>query len=190
MTLLLRVGHDLGPFHPAPGVGPRHHVLRVGWTTPKLDGAERTAWVRALGPPDPDTDPAVLDDLVARGLVARVADTAAARADFARGHRVQPLGSGTLATEDGGRVLGTWARPAATVDPEAFDIWAWAHLFPTLEAAAAGLAGASAVADTGSGEPPTSAAVLDRLVERLPELLAAELLYLDVPRDADDEPRP
>ncbi|SSC23032.1 Hypothetical protein KLENKIAIHU_1630, partial [Klenkia terrae] len=191
VTLLLRVGHALGPFHPAPGESARHHVVRIGWETPKLVGeAERTAWEHALGHPDPGTDPAVVDALVARGLVARVDDTREARIAFARAHRVQPLGMGTLATEDGGRVLGTWSRPSATTDPEAFDIWAWAHLFPTLEAAAAGLAGASSVADTGGPQPPTGDAVLDRLLDRLPELLAAELVYLDVPRDAVAEPRP
>ncbi|SDP52402.1 hypothetical protein SAMN05660199_04128 [Klenkia soli] len=190
MTLLLRVGHALGPFHPAPGEFARHHVVRVGWETPKLVGeVERSAWERALGRPDPGTDPAVLDALVARGLVARVADSREARLAFARTHRVQPLGAGTLPTDDGGRVLGTWSRPGADADPEAFDIWAWAHLFPTLEAAAAGLAGASSIA-AGGPQPPTGDAVLDRLLERLPELMAAELLYLDLPRDAVDEPRP
>ena len=191
MTLLLRVGHALGPFHPAPGEPARHHLVRVGWSTPALVGeVERRTWEQAVGAPDPTVDPTVLDGLVARGLVARVADDRGSRIAFARGHRVQPLGSGTLSTEDGGRVLGTWARPVAAVDAEAFDIWTWAHLFPTLEAAAAGLAGASAIADTGTAEPPTGDAVLDRLLVRLPELLAADLLYLDVPRDAADEARP
>ncbi|MCO7221993.1 hypothetical protein [Klenkia sp. PcliD-1-E] len=179
MTLLLRVGHALGPFHPAPGAPARHHVVRVGWGTPKLQGeVERTTWELALGAPGDALDPQVVDALVGRGLLVRVEDTPGARRTFARAHRVQPLGLGTLAGEDGARVVGTWVSPTATLDPEAFDIWAWAHLFPDLAAAAAGLAGASAVPGDDAD------AVLERLVTRLPELLAAGVLYLDVPRDA------
>jgi len=178
VTLLLRVGHALGPFHPAVGAFARHHVVRVGWENPNLTGeVERATWELALGHPTEDLDPALVDDLVRRRLVARVEETPEGRRAFARAHRVQPFGVGTVPTDDGGRVVGTWTRPAAALDPEAFDIWAWAHLFPDLAAAAAGLAGASAVA----GDDPD--AVLDRLVARLPELLAAEVLYLDVPRD-------
>ncbi|SDF98183.1 hypothetical protein [Klenkia brasiliensis] len=183
MTLLLRVGHALGPFHPAPGAFARHHVVRVGWATPKLHGeVERSTWELAVGEPGDARNPAVVDALVGRGLLVRVEDTPEARGAFARAHRVQPLGLGTLGGEDGGRVVGTWVAPVATLDPEAFDIWAWAHLFPDLAAAAAGLAGASAVA----GDDPD--AVLERLVARLPELLAAGVLYLDVPRDAGSGP--
>ncbi|SCX45776.1 hypothetical protein SAMN03159343_1666 [Klenkia marina] len=178
MTLLLRVGHAMGPFYPSIGAFARHHVVRVGWDTPKLVGeVERVTWELAVGHPTADLDPALVDDLVARGLLVRVEETPEGRLAFARAHRVQPLGVGTLPTDDGGRVVGTWMSPVAELDPEAFDIWAWAHLFPDLDAAATGLTGASAI----PGDDP--AAVLDRLVHRLPELLAAEVLYLDVPRD-------
>ena len=187
MTLLLRVGHALGPFNPSVGAIARHHVVRVGWDTPKLHGeVERTTWEMALGHPTAELDPAVVDDLVARGLLVRVEETPEGRWAFARAHRVQPYGVGTLITEDGGRMVGTWSSPVATLDPEAFDIWAWAHLFPDLAAAAEGLAGASAIAveDPDDDAPaPSAETVLDRLVHRLPELLAAEVLYLDVPRD-------
>lgn len=184
MTLLLRVGQALGPFHPAVGAFARHHVVRVGWENPNLVGeVERATWELAVGHPTEDLDQAVVDDLVRRRLVVRVEETPEGRRAFARTHRVQPYGVGTLATDDGGRVVGTWSSPVTALDPEAFDIWAWAHLFPDLEAAATGLAGATALA---ADEPE---AALDRLVRRLPELLAAEVLYLDVRRD-DVPPAP
>jgi hypothetical protein len=201
--LVFPLGHPMGPFHPSPGAPPSYWVVRLGWDSPLLhDRATADVWALAHGLPDrvhgtpwtrsvcrsialeagvPDLDRR-LDGLVARGLVAEVAPGTPAAEQFARTHRVQSLLLGLGAQPDAPGVdgIGLLGRPPlARVRPDTYEAWQWAHLWPTLFDAAAGLADMAAQAPGATAEETDPAAVLHRLLSQLHTLLSGNAVYLD-----------
>ncbi|MFQ1002000.1 hypothetical protein [Modestobacter sp. SSW1-42] len=201
--LVLPLGHPMGPFHQHRGAPPSYWVVRLGWDSPLLqDRATADVWALAHGLPDrvhgtPWTRSAVraaaleagiadlderLDGLVARGLVAEVAPGTPAAEQFARTHRVQSLLLGLGAQPDAPGVdgIGLLGRPPlARVRPDTYEFWQWAHLWPTLFEAAAGLAEMAAQAPGAAAEDTDPAAVLDRAFRQLHTLLSGNAVYLD-----------
>ena len=201
--LVLPLGHPMGPFHQHRDEPASYWVVRLGWDSPLLpdretaqvwqlahgvpDQVHATPWTRTAlrtaargaGVADPD---AVLDALLDRGLVAELQPGTAAAAEFAATHRVQSLllGLGEPADGRGGDGIGLLGSPPlARVSPDTYEFWQWAHLWPTLADAAAGLAEMAAAAP---GRPPADAdpaAVLDRVFRRLHTLLCGHAVYLD-----------
>jgi hypothetical protein len=91
-SLVFPVGHYMGPFHPSRNGPAKHHIVRVGWETPKLpDEGHVDIWALAHGLPTreavrwtrraiieaadeagmPDAT-AILDNLAGLGLIAEV----------------------------------------------------------------------------------------------------------------------
>jgi hypothetical protein len=200
--LVFPLGHPMGPFHQHRGQPPSYWVVRLGWDSPLLpdrttadvwalahgmpDRVHGTAWTRKAiraaadeaGVPDCDT---VLDTLIERGLVAEFAPGTEAAAEFAATHRVQSLllGLGELPDRPGVDGIGLLGMPAlARVRADTYEFWQWAHLWPTLTDAAAGLA---EMATQGPHEPAQAdpAVVLDRLFRELHTLLSGHAVYLD-----------
>ena len=201
--LVLPLGHAMGPFHQHRGAPPAYWVVRLGWDSPLLpdrDSAEvwqlahgvpdqvhGTPWTRtalrtaarAAGVGDPD---AVLDQLLARGLVAELLPGTAAADEFAGTHRVQSLllGLGAPADGRGGDGIGLLGSPPlARVAPPTYEFWQWAHLWPTLADAAEGLAEMAAAAPGRTAAEADPAAVLDRAFRQLHTLLCGHAVYLD-----------
>ena len=70
--------------------------------------------------------------------------------------------------------------PAVNVDPRVFEIWQWAHLWPSLWAACEGLAW---VADETEDALPDDAdpdVVLDSVLEAMRTLISRNAVYLDL----------
>ena len=188
--MLLPVGQALGPFHPARGAAARHHVVRVGWDTPKLTGdREVQTWQAAHRVERSALDPDVVAGLLARGLLVEVTRTPTGLEEFARRHRVQVQLLGQADVDDRHPVGLLGSAPVALLDDETFEFWAWGHLFADLWAAAQGLAsvteqtgtrplGAPGLPDPASGPGD----LLDRIVADLPRLIDRGVLYLDVRR--------
>ena len=201
--LVLPLGHPMGPFHSHRDTPPSYWVVRLGWDSPLLpdrdtaevwqlahglpDQVHATPWTRtalrgaarAAGVADPD---AVLDQLIGRGLVAELVPGTAAAAEFAATHRVQSLllGLGELPDGRGGDGIGLLGSPPlARVGALTYEFWQWAHLWPTLAEAAAGLAEMAAAAPGHSPADADPAAVLDRTFRELHTLLCGHAVYLD-----------
>jgi hypothetical protein len=212
-ALVFPLGHPMGPFHQHRGAPPSYWVVRLGWDSPLLpDRATADVWALAHGMPDrvhatPWTRAAVraaaleaeisdlddrLDTLIARGLVAEVAPGTPEAEEFARTHRVQSLllGLGALPDSPGVDGIGLLGRPPlARVRPDTYEFWQWAHLWPTLSDAAAGLAEMAAQAPGATREETDPAAVLERLFRQLHTLLSGNAVYLDRSLDVADAAR-
>lgn len=202
--LIFPVGHYLGPFHPKRNQPPRHHIVRVGWDTPKLtDEAHVDIWALAHGLPDrvdavrwtrqaildaaqdagmPDAA-VILDDLAGLGLITEVHTGTDQALDFAKGHRMQSLliGLGNSPEDpvlDGIGLAGM--APILKVRPRVFQVWQWAHLWPTVWAACEGLA--FVAGETGAGRPEDTdpVTVLDFMLEALRTLVSRNAAYLDL----------
>ncbi len=199
--LVFPVGHYMGPFHPTQGAPAKHHIVRIGWNTPKLrDEAHFNIWALAHGMPsrlgtvpwtrqvliETATEaevPAaaeILDSLEALGLIVAVAPGSDGAREFAAAYRVRPLliGLGNTADDqvlDGIGLPGI--PPLLKVRPRIFEIWQWAHLWPSIWAACEGFASVAGQAQDADAEP---AAILDFMLEALRTLIAHNAVYLDV----------
>lgn len=201
--VLFPVGHYLGPFHPAPGAPADYHLVRVGWDSPHLPDETHvdvwglvhglparigsTAWTREAvcgaaeeaGVADPDQ---VIDHLIELGVVAEVTPGSPSAVGFARTHRVQSLLVGLGNTPDAGAldaigVIGL--PPVVRVEPEVFEFWQLAQLWPDLWSAAQAFA--AVARDGGDPQAETNAeAVLDRFFRALRTLIAHNAVFLDV----------
>jgi hypothetical protein len=192
-TLVLPVGHYLGPVHPAPGAPPAHHLVRVGWDSHRLaPGAAVDTWALAHGTGAPGDTPWTRNSLLAAAAAAGIPDAAgeldrlvaagltvlvdpAAAAGFAAAHRLCPLlvGLGTP-PEDTFEVLGIpGLPPSARVRPRTAEVWRWVGLWPDLASASAALDRAAAAAGTAPGG-------LSTLLEDVQVLVSASAAYLDV----------
>jgi len=202
-SLVYPVGHSMGPFHQHRGTPPAYWVVRLGWDSPLLPD-ETTAQVWALAHGDRDRaggtpwtrqelcraaaesgveDPAsVLDALLDRGLVVEVAPGSVEAAEFADTHRVQSLllGLGEQPDQPGVDGIGLLGMPAlARVSLGTYEFWQWGHLWPTLTAAAAGLAEMAAEFPGHAPEEADPGQVLDRILRDLHQLLSVGAVYLD-----------
>jgi hypothetical protein len=194
----------MGPFHPDVGAPARHHIVRVGWSTPKLpDEAHFYIWAQAHGRPtggdtvrwtrqaiidqaDADKMPnaaAILDTLSGLGLIAEVVPGTAQAREFARSYRLQSLmiGLGNSPEDpvlDGIGLAGM--PPVVKVRPRVFHVWQWAHLWPSLWAACEGLAWATEQEPDAQPEETDPEALLDFILEATRTLISHNAVYLDL----------
>lgn len=208
-AVLFPIGHYLGPFHPGRDEPARHHVVRVGWDTPKLpDEAHVDIWALTHGLParidtvpwtrdavleaaadagmtDADT---ILETLLQLGLVAEVgADAEGARA-FAARYRLQSLlvGLGNSPDDpalDGIGLIGL--PPLVRVRPRVFEVWQWAHLWPSLWSAAEGMAQVAREVEGEGSEYADPDRMLGFLLVATRKLVAHNAAYLDIAQAGD-----
>ncbi|MDQ3733600.1 MAG: hypothetical protein M3400_06310 [Actinomycetota bacterium] len=202
--LVFPVGHYMGPFHPTQGAPAKHHIVRVGWNTPKLpDQAHFDMWALAHGLPsrlggapwtrqvliETATEAEVpgaaeiLDNLVRLGLTVEVMPGSDQAQKFAQAYRVRPLliGLGNTAADpvlDGIGLAGV--PPLVRVRPRVFEIWEWTHLWPSIWTACEGFASVANQAADASAEPAEPQALLDFMLDAFRTLIAHSAIYLDV----------
>lgn len=198
------IGHYMGPFHPRPGAPPRHFIVRIGWTTPKLpDEAHLDVWAFAHGLPTRiDSERwtreavvrtaedagvadagAVVENLLERRLLAEVEPGTDQAVEFARTYRMQSLliGLGNGPDDPVLDGIGIAGLPAVVrVRPRVFELWQWGHLWPDLWSTCESLAEVSR--ESGSTDPDETEPerVLDFALGALRTLVAHNAAYLDV----------
>lgn len=204
----------MGPFHPKVNAPARHHIVRVGWDTPKLpDEAHLDIWALAHGPPtggennswtrkaiievaeeaDMPDAAAILDTLADLGLIAEVTPGTGQAREFAESYRLQSLMIGLGNSPDDPVLDGIGLAgipPVVKVRPRIFEIWQWAHLWPSLWAACEGLAWvADQAEDAARPEDADPEALLDFVLEATRTLLWRNAVYLDVAATPRSESR-
>lgn len=207
------VGHYMGPFHPSRHAPAKHHIVRVGWETPKLPDEEHVdIWAMAHGLPDRvDTvrwtrqaiidaaeeigmsgAAAILDSLADLGLIAEVSLGTAQAREFAGSYRLQSLLIGLGNSPDDHILDGIGLAglpPVVKVRPRVYEIWQWAHLWPSLWAACEGLAWVSADVEGGQPDHSDPEKVLDVMLEAVRTLISRNVAYLDVAPDPPEHNR-
>lgn len=193
-----------GPLRPTRNEPARHHIVRVGWDTSTLpDEAHVDIWALAHGLParldstrwtrraivsaaadagTPDA-PAILGNLAELGLIVEVSPGTEQAREFASSYRLHSLmiGLGNSPAEPDFDAIGfAGSPPMATVTPRVFEIWQWAHLWPTLWAACEGLAFVAGETETGNAEDSDPERVLDLVIEAMRMLISRSAAYLDV----------
>ncbi|MGI8720968.1 MAG: hypothetical protein ACR2JG_01935 [Geodermatophilaceae bacterium] len=202
--LVFPVGHYMGPFHPSRNGPAKHHIVRVGWETPKLPNEEHVdIWALAHGLPTRiDTvrwtrqaiidaandaempDPAgILDSLADLGLITEVTPGTEQAREFADSYRLQSLliGLGNNPDDpvlDGIGLVGI--APIVKVRPRVFEIWQWAHLWPTVWAACEGLAYVAGQVEGSNPDAADPEKVLDLMFDAMRTLISRNAAYLDV----------
>jgi len=196
--LVLPVGHRLGPLHDPAGSGPPPSVVRRGDTAELLDPDEAAVWDLArpqradAQPGDAVTlqervararlEPALVDRLVARGLLLHVVPEDSGIGQVSARVRARPLGSSTGGRTASGTV--SFGAPgAAPLDVPGADseVWLAAVYAPDLWTAAGVLRAfwepdRAAVATAAERERP-----LARLWAVVPRFLAGGYGHLDTP---------
>lgn len=202
--LVFPVGHYMGPFYPTRNGPAQHHIVRVGWDTPKLPDEEHVdIWALAHGLPAraftvrwtrraiieaadeagmPDAS-AILDNLADLGLIAEVTPGTEQAREFARAYRLKSLLMGLGNTPDDPVLDGiglAGMAPIAKVRPRIYEVWEWAHLWPTIWQACEGLAWVAQ--QSQDPHPPASdpEQVLDLVLEAMRTLISRSAMYLDV----------
>ncbi len=202
--VIFPVGHYMGPFFPSRDGPAKHHIVRVGWETPKLPDEEHLdIWALAHGLPALVDDVAwtrqaiidaaadaempnaaeILDNLAELGLIVEVSPGTDQAREFAESFRLQSLLIGLGNSPDDPILdgIGLVGIPAVIkVRPRIFEIWQWAHLWPTIWAACEGLAYVSAQGDNPSPDTSTPEKVLDTVLEAMRTLISRNAAYLDV----------
>lgn len=200
--IVFPVGHYMGPFHPGKDAPAKHHIVRVGWDTPKLPDEDHvdiwalahglparmdTRWTRraiieAADDADMPNAGATLGSLADLGLIAEVSPGTEQAREFADSYRLQSLmiGLGPDPEDpllDGIGILG---MAALKVRRRVLEIWQWAHLFPTIWAACEGLAWVAGEVDgTRPGETDPDK-VLEVMLDAIRTLISRNAVYLDV----------
>jgi len=211
--LVFPVGHYMGPFHPTRGAPPKHHIVRVGWDTPKLpDQAHVEIWALAHGlPAQADTvrwtrraivetaqdagmpdAAAILDRLAELGLIAEVGPRTEQTREFAGSYRLQSLliGLGNTPGDPALEGIGVAGLPpAVNVDPRVFEIWQWAHLWPSVWAACEGLAWVAGQAQGARPDDADPEKLLEVMIGAIRTLIARNAVYLDVAPTPSGESR-
>ncbi|MGI8628324.1 MAG: hypothetical protein ACR2J5_17415 [Geodermatophilaceae bacterium] len=202
--LVFPVGHYMGPFHPSRNGPAKHHIVRVGWETPKIpDEDHLDVWALAHGLPGrvdsvrwtrraiieaadeaemPDAA-AVLDNLTDLGLVVEVTPGTEQAREFADSYRLQSLLIGLGNSPDDPVLDGIGlpgVAPMLKVRPRVFEIWQWAHLWPTIWAACEGLAYVAGRTEGATPEAADPDKVLDLMFEAIRTLVLGNAVYLDV----------
>lgn len=203
-ALVFPVGHYMGPFHPSRDGPAKHHIVRVGWETPKLPDEEHVdIWALAHGLPAridkvrwtrraimeaaeeaemPDAAK-ILDNLADLGLIAEVMPGTEQAREFAESHRLQSLliGLGNSPEDpilDGIGLVGM--QPVVKVRPRIFEIWQWAHLWPTVWAACEGLAYVAGQVEESNPDAADPEQVLGLMLDAMRTLISRNAAYLDV----------
>ncbi len=209
--LVFPVGHYMGPFHPSRNGPAKHHIIRVGWETPKLPNeAHVDIWGLAHGLPDRAVDirwtrraiidaaddaemsdaAAILDRLAELGLIAEVSPGTEQAREFAESYRLQSLliGLGNSPDDPVLDAIGlVGIPPVVKVRPRVYEIWQWAHLWPNLWAACEGLAYVAAQGERSSPDATDPERVLDLVLESMRTLISRNAAYLDVAVTPSDD---
>ncbi len=200
--LVFPVGHYLGPFYPGENAPLKHHIVRVGWGTPKLpDDDHMSLWALSHGMSSrigtiPWTrravedaaheagmnDPApIFDTLLKLGVVVELGDPM----EFAKRYRMQALMVGLGNTPDDPLHCGIGlpgVAPAVVVPLETYQLWEWGHLGNSLWHSCELLADVARETLPAFPEEADPAYVLDRAIGGLRTLIAHNVAYLDVAR--------
>jgi len=209
--LVFPVGHYMGPFHPSRNGPAKHHIVRVGWETPKLPDEEHLdIWALAHGLParldsvrwtrqaiidaadDAEMPNAeeILDNLAELRLITEVSPETGQAREFADAFRLQSLliGLGNNPEDpvlDGIGLVGV--PPVVMVRPRVFEIWQWAHLWPTIWAACEGLAYIAGETGQAESEAADPEKVLELMFEATRTLISRNAVYLDVAMTPPDD---
>ncbi|MFF1817251.1 hypothetical protein ACFVWG_08135 [Kribbella sp. NPDC058245] len=194
--LLLPIGHDMGVRHG--GDGNRYQQVRAGMDLVELTGPEYLVWLLAHGinaadrptrssvtvaaeqlEIPRDTTAAIIDRMVADGLLAAVDPVAGSAVPFAERHQLVPLLMGLGQDEDSLPTIGLFGQPLAAVSGAVYDVWVWAHLTPHLWIACQDAAEVARRA--GVTEPAETEAdgVLAGILQAVHGLLSVRAAYLD-----------
>jgi len=200
--LVFPVGHYMGPFYPGKDAPLKHHIVRVGWDTPKLpDDDHLGVWALAHGlstriDTTPWTrravedaareagmaDPArIYDSLLERGVIVEVHDAL----EFAQRYRMQSLMVGLGNTPDDPLQSGIGlpgVTPAVMVPLKTYQLWQWGHLGNSLWLACQLLAEVGREASPESPQESDPEYVLQRAIGALRTLIAHNVAYLDTAR--------
>jgi len=202
--LVFPVGHYMGPFYPGKDAALKHHIVRVGWDTPKLPDDDHlgvwalthglstridtTPWTRGAvedaareaGVAEPGP---IFDTLLERGLVAEL--PAGEAVEFASRYRMQSLMVGLGNTPDDPLQNGIGlpgVAPAVMVPPKTYQLWQWGHLGNSLWQACQLLAEVGREASPDRPQESDPEFVLYRALEALRTLVAHNVAYLDTAR--------
>ncbi|MBA3278465.1 MAG: hypothetical protein H0U22_07065 [Geodermatophilaceae bacterium] len=135
---------------------------------------------------------AILDSLADLGLIAEVIPGTAQAREFAGFYRLQSLliGLGNSPEDpvlDGIGLAGM--PPVVKVRPRVFEIWEWAHLWPSVWSACEGLAWVAGEADGTHSDQADPVKVLDVMFEAMRTLISRNAAYLDVAPNSPGESR-
>jgi hypothetical protein len=196
--LIFPIGHYMGAFYPKVGALLKYRKLRVGLDVKQLPGDERFGiWALSHGLPDElekvawtrsqliraatrielPNPAALLDELIAQGVVARVTPGTDDAVEFARRYRIQPLMMGLGNTpEDPMRFsLGfVGAPPVVKINDFLYLLWQFGRWDSIWETAAM-----FAKADSDAGRVPDPERVLGQILGQLHVLLSHNAAYLD-----------
>lgn len=205
-ALVFPLGHYLGPFYASAGQPAQHHVVRVGWDTPKLPDEEHVdIWSLTHGLParigerawtrqavvDAATDagmPAaqeILSNLAELGVIAEVEPGTPGAVEFAQHFRVQSLLVGLGNTPEPGSLdsIGLIGLPPVVqVQPEVFEFWQLAQLWPNLWDACNSFAQVARDQGLTDARRTDPTAVLDFFLVAIRILIARNAIFLDVAR--------
>ncbi|MEO3828006.1 hypothetical protein [Actinomadura sp. B10D3] len=197
--LLFPIGHSMGET----GDGQeRSHVIRRGgdlvdmdrrrfdlWKLARGKKDEKRGWTRKaverearrLGVADPA---AIVDGLVADGLIAELAPGRRAAHRFALAYQLHPLmiGVGNTRLEPWLYGIGFGDQPVLRVEGHLFSLWQWAHLDENLWQTCQVYADAEAQSGETDRDLTDPQRVLKRLVGSLHLFTANSAAYLDVAR--------
>lgn len=208
-ALIFPIGHYLGAFHPDRDAPAQHYVVRVGWDTPKLpDAPHRDVWLlthdltaaeASAGTRDAIARSAsdagianahsIIDTLLGLGVLALVRPGTEQAAEFAHSYRLQSLLVGLGNVPDGPDVRGIGLPglpPLLEVPPSDFEIWQWAHLWPSIWSACEGLAAAASEDGATTRATARSSDVLEPMLGAIRTLIAANAIYLDTAAEHSD----
>ncbi|TCC58274.1 hypothetical protein E0H73_28590 [Kribbella pittospori] len=194
-TVVFPIGH-YGGVRPVDAEAPVQ-VVRVGWKQHRLSEDAFGVWVLAHGLPDigkgswtvddvieqaegagVDDAKRHVDELVAAGLLATVADDPVAGQRFARDHRmdVMYVGLGNAPDRLDGHAVGIpGLGTAAVLDADCYELWQWGSVAPTIWHSCEVRASVTAQL----GQPSDPAGVLTQILGDLRFLVAHGCAYLD-----------
>jgi len=143
----------------------------------------RRAIIEAADDADMPDAASILDRLAGLGLIVEVTPGTEQAREFAESYRLQSLliGLGNSPEDpvlDGIGLVGI--LPVVKVRPRVFEIWQWAHLWPTVWAACEGLAYVASQGENSNPETTDPEQVLDLVFDAMRTLISHNAAYLDL----------
>jgi hypothetical protein len=207
-TLIVPIAHYVGQDYDVDKDAPTYN-LRGGWDVVELTEAERTIWFLAAGVPqqinedkpwtrdalreaatpflaDADLD-AIINDLLARDILAEFTPGTPQAIEFASKYRLVPLqiGLGNTREEPWAYRIGIGDNVLLTLSGTPYTAWEWCHLYQNLWDFCRNLAKIR----EGHTDPPAKPEdkdpekILTEVLLSLHHLLTSSCAYLDVPHD-------
>lgn len=199
---VIPVGHTGGAQVRPAAESPSLRLVRVGRIPEQLTDEEFATWLVAHGSPEPESGPWTrsdliaagpafglpdiehhTSDLVARGMLAEISDAAT----FAHRYRLRPLFLGLSNSPDDPEhfTIGIpGLEPLAVVTTEAFELWQWGWVSPSLWAHCEVLA---TITEQDADQPSPPEAYLESVLTSLHTLVANQVAYVD---PVPDRPSP